>query len=203
MLKHSSAPKYRAAWVQTISGKTHVKKSSLAQTLILLGIHFHQIQFLSNVILIPFCIQCTPSEPLFRDSVGISWSNILFPPDFRWNLFTLWISLVTDLQGGSWPISAARVLKAKPLSLDPASGAHGICNQLRKTNLYVSPRMQFSLVSVRTHGAGPIGLSQARPPWLQICGWSGKGSNLLSQELSCALIILPKLCWDLRTDILT
>lgn len=65
MLKHSSAPKYRAAWVQIISGKTHMKKSSLAQILILLGIQFHPNP-------VPF--QCNPNSLLY--TVYTQWTLI-------------------------------------------------------------------------------------------------------------------------------
>ena len=65
MLKHSSAPNSRVAWVQAISGKTHVKKSSLAQTLILLGIQFHPNP-------VPF--QCNPNSLLY--TVYTQWTLI-------------------------------------------------------------------------------------------------------------------------------
>lgn len=102
MLKHSSAPKYRAVWIQTISGETHVVVILCLDCNSLWHSISSKPRSFSMVILIPF-VYCAPSKPLFRDSAGISLANIHPALDFRWNLLTLWISLVTDLQGGHWP----------------------------------------------------------------------------------------------------
>lgn len=175
MLKHSSAPKYRAAWIQTISGKTHVKKSSLAQTLILLGIQFHPN---------PDPLQCNPNSLLY--TVYTQWTLI---QGFRRHILvkypfssveicslcefhlsrTCRSAAGQSLLRGCWEQNQSHLALPQGLMAFATNFTRQIC---------VCPS-HANFTSV-THGAGPIGLSQARPPWLHICGWSGKRSNSLS-----------------------
>lgn len=145
MLKHSSAPKYRAVWIQTISGETHVVVILCLDCNSLWHSISSKPRSFSMVILIPF-VYCAPSKPLFRDSAGISLANIHPALDFRWNLLALWISLVTDLQGGHWPNPDTWALNMKPFSHNSVPGACGVCTQLCKAILCVSFCMGFSQI---------------------------------------------------------